>query len=414
MRVTQTTLPIYSIFYTKSKIDPKPQYQRGSVWTESQKQLLIDSILRGYDIPKIYLRELNNHPKYEFEVVDGQQRLRAIWDFMDNQYGLGEVSNDLYKDENISGRTFESLNSAIQNKIGGYTLSIAEIRNASEEDIRDLFLRLQEGKSLNPPEKRNAMTGEMRNFIADLSRHKIFSYVRKKNSRFLFDDWIAHVVALELANGPTNIKASDLKKLYEDNKNFDSNGKDAKKIKKVLNYMSKVLANNPPEMNVKWGFVDLYYLISFLMDNYSIKNLYKKLENFYVQFEKKRRKIKDPSLLITKGNSEWEKELYQYIVAFQKEGNIRDNITKRHLVYLRTFLRENPNLVPKDKKRLFNDNERIILWRNADGECEICSKKLKFNDMRADHIISHNKGGITSIENGQCLCVECNTKKSDK
>ena len=117
MRVTQTTLPIYSVFYTRSKIDPKPQYQRGSVWTEVQRQLLIDSILRGYDIPKLYLRELANHSTYEFEVVDGQQRLRAIWDFMDNQYGLGEISNDLYDNENLVGRTFQSLNTTIQNKI---------------------------------------------------------------------------------------------------------------------------------------------------------------------------------------------------------------------------------------------------------------------------------------------------------
>ena len=64
----------------KGKVDPKPQYQRGSVWTRKQKQLLMDSIFRGMDIPKLYLRSLDDGGPYTFEVVDGQQRLRTIWE----------------------------------------------------------------------------------------------------------------------------------------------------------------------------------------------------------------------------------------------------------------------------------------------------------------------------------------------
>lgn len=78
MKTTSTQLPIFSIKQRKEKIDPKPAFQRNAVWPLEKKQLLIDSLLRGYDIPKIYLRMLNNNEKYESEVVDGQQRLRAI------------------------------------------------------------------------------------------------------------------------------------------------------------------------------------------------------------------------------------------------------------------------------------------------------------------------------------------------
>ena len=67
----------------KPKIDVRPDYQRGSVWSNPQKQLLIDSILRDLDVPKIYLREVVDG-KYEEEVVDGQQRLLAIWGFYNN------------------------------------------------------------------------------------------------------------------------------------------------------------------------------------------------------------------------------------------------------------------------------------------------------------------------------------------
>ena len=61
----------------QSKINPKPQYQRTPVWSLQKKQMLIDSVLRGYDLPKFYLRADDTTSKYAYEVVDGQQRLHG-------------------------------------------------------------------------------------------------------------------------------------------------------------------------------------------------------------------------------------------------------------------------------------------------------------------------------------------------
>ena len=74
---TSTNWSIHSILMREGRINPRPQYQRAPVWNDAKKQLLIDSILRGYDLPKFYLRSTD--PPYEHEVVDGQQRLHAIW-----------------------------------------------------------------------------------------------------------------------------------------------------------------------------------------------------------------------------------------------------------------------------------------------------------------------------------------------
>ena len=64
------TLPLFSLNRRREQINTNPDYQRPSVWTKNQKQLLIDSILRDYDVPKIYLHEID---KEKFDVVDGQQ-----------------------------------------------------------------------------------------------------------------------------------------------------------------------------------------------------------------------------------------------------------------------------------------------------------------------------------------------------
>ena len=95
------------------------------------KRNLIDSILRGIDIHKLYFYK---NPKTKiYDVVDGQQRLWAIWDFYDGLYKLSD------------GRTFRKLKSSERSQITNYELQITEITEASENDLRLLFLRLQIG-----------------------------------------------------------------------------------------------------------------------------------------------------------------------------------------------------------------------------------------------------------------------------
>ena len=59
MKISRETWAILSLNGLKDNIDTNPDYQRPSVWKKSQKQLLIDSILRGYDLPKFYLEEIS-------------------------------------------------------------------------------------------------------------------------------------------------------------------------------------------------------------------------------------------------------------------------------------------------------------------------------------------------------------------
>ena len=55
--------------------------RESGVWSTEKKQLFLDSLFNGFDIPKIYLHDLRgNDPRYDFAVIDGKQRLHAIWD----------------------------------------------------------------------------------------------------------------------------------------------------------------------------------------------------------------------------------------------------------------------------------------------------------------------------------------------
>jgi hypothetical protein len=352
---------------------------------------------------------------YEHEIVDGQQRLRAIWDFCENKFPLAESSNDIPEMPNIGGKVYKELSSSEQDKIGLFSLSLVEIRDVTETEIRELFLRLQEGKALNPAEKRNAMEGNMRDFIAEeICEHNVFSRVNINSPRFEFHDWAAHVACLELNGGPADLKAVDLKKMYENEVELNTKRPAAKKIKRVLNCLKKVLEDSPPEMSIKLGFTDLYLLISDTIEEYDVKDRHNDFCGFYIAFEQERREVDDPADLLEDGGP-WARDLYDYIEAFQREGAKRDNIETRRSVYRKRFMNNFPNIVPKDSQRLFNPDERLIIWRRAGMKCQsqACGKFVELDEMHADHIVSHSAGGKTTIENGQCLCADCNLAKSD-
>ena len=138
MKTRPRTWTIETTVRRKDRINPKPQYQRTPVWNDAKRQLLLDSILRQYDMPKFYLRVSVEGP-YEHEVVDGQQRLLAIWDFHDDRYQLGNESNDIPDFGDLSGKRFSELSSDIQDRFGLFELNIVEVEDASELEIRDLI-----------------------------------------------------------------------------------------------------------------------------------------------------------------------------------------------------------------------------------------------------------------------------------
>ena len=401
---------INSVRDRQERINPKPQYQRTPVWNEAKKQLLIDSILRGYDLPKFYLRL--SDPPYEHEVVDGQQRLRAIWDFCDDKYVLGDESNDIPDLGDLSDQKWSELSSQERDQIGEFKLSVAVIKGASDREIRQLFRRLQEGVSLNPAEKRNAIEGEMRDFIATLGdTHRVFPLTCLRDTRFKWHDLAAIVTCLEMAGGPTDVKAPNLSDMYENNQSFNSNGPIAGKVKRHLNYMMRVLKDRPPEMKIKWGFVDLYLLISKMSESYVIQGRENDFTDFYVAFEIGRLAIDDPRDLLSSDKNFWDKDLYDYIQAFKSQGGTRENIEKRHEVYKKRFIRDVQDLMPKAPRRAFTHDERIVIWRQTNESCQMCPEKITLDEMEADHIIPYGEGGPTIIANGQALCQPCHISK---
>ncbi|MCK4428748.1 MAG: DUF262 domain-containing protein [Candidatus Aenigmarchaeota archaeon] len=149
----------YSItdFYKWSKnneLTLNPIFQRRKVWNEKAKSYLIDTIIRGLPISKLYMRESIDisTKKQTREVVDGQQRLNTIFSFIDNGFKIKEEHNKEYRN-----LYFSELPERVKKDILGYTLSVDIISRTEDAIVLDIFARLNTyGVSLNAQELRNA------------------------------------------------------------------------------------------------------------------------------------------------------------------------------------------------------------------------------------------------------------------
>ncbi|WP_425438410.1 DUF262 domain-containing protein [Methanobacterium petrolearium] len=74
---------LYEDYYKEKDLVFNTEYQRSEVWNLKKKQKLIDSIIKEYNLGMIFLRR--NEENY-FEVLDGQQRLKSIFKFLENEY----------------------------------------------------------------------------------------------------------------------------------------------------------------------------------------------------------------------------------------------------------------------------------------------------------------------------------------
>ncbi|MHB8288697.1 MAG: DUF262 domain-containing protein [Acidimicrobiales bacterium] len=240
----------------RGRINTDAEYQRGEVWSEPQQQLLIDSILRGFDLPKIFLRKLPDGSEYLFDVVDGVQRLTSIWRFLSDEFALPKsyVYDDLGP---VGGRRWSELPQDAKDRLQFAKVTVTELETDSDDDIRELFQRLQKGEPLNAAERRNAMAGPVRNFVANtLAIHALWPETGLASRRFAWHEMSAIVLALVRAAGPIGLKGADLLSLYEDD-TFDPDGPLAKRTLELMDRLYTVAAIQRGALRTRWGVVDL-------------------------------------------------------------------------------------------------------------------------------------------------------------
>lgn len=252
-------------------------YQRGQgIWPPNARSYFIDTILNGYPFPKVTIRQTIDlrTRKSIREIIDGQQRLTTLQEFINNKMTITSVSR-LFK-----GKKFEELNDEDKERILSYEVSVDTIIAATDEEVLEVFRRMNSYTlPLNDQEKRHAIyQGDFKWFIKEmidnyspmLEKYKILTV--KQISRMSDADLMTELCQV-LIDGVQARSSKKLDEIYKNNdKNFSNKNVLEQRLRNTLDFI-KVDLNRICTSGVLKSY-SFYSLFSALIFNrYGIVNI---------------------------------------------------------------------------------------------------------------------------------------------
>ena len=213
----------------KYNMHHKLQRQEGQ-WSSLQRGELIDSLLRSYPIDPIRCEVKDDGINYVF---DGVQRSTNICNFLADGYKLPRSLKSVTFDGveyQIAGKKFSQLDEAVQDKIKSSEIQVYMFTGCTDDDIREMYRRQNNGKSLSNTQKRTAIeSDELSEIVFSLADHPFFAKVLGKNKlkKDVQRDYIREVLMLTETNTEndfTSFTPKDIDKFviwYADNINHD-------------------------------------------------------------------------------------------------------------------------------------------------------------------------------------------------
>lgn len=230
MNFSNASVPVTSVLNSINTVnfgglDLQPTYQRGYVWKDDFKDKLIYSIIKSYPTGNISVRVLKipNAKGAKSEVVDGQQRLTTIRDFVSNQYIIKsewskkiiEVIKNYYESAGVQDETVHKLVKKLNNKgnvrlkfndlpeiikgnINSYNIPMTYIADATDQQVREYFRFLQNQERLRAGEIINSMPAtNLEVFLDNISHKNMFlDIIGFSDDRAEFDKIFYSIIGL--------------------------------------------------------------------------------------------------------------------------------------------------------------------------------------------------------------------------
>jgi len=217
--------------YNEGQLVLKPPFQRQPVWSEKQKHVLIESILLGLPIPEIYIQhivEVDEQTEQErsvYAVVDGQQRIRSVLQFLGVDKDESEQEFNKYKleklpaDSTFKGTSYSDLDPERRKSFLQYKFAVRQLSTADDDTIRNVFKRLNKFSTrLNDQELRNATyTGPFMRLAVELADDEYWvqnKLVSPPNIRRMKDVEFVSELIIGVIHGPQGGSGKSIDEYY--------------------------------------------------------------------------------------------------------------------------------------------------------------------------------------------------------
>ena len=426
-------------------------YQREKVAKESWKQAIMRTVLvDSYaGIPEIHIRVVGTEGKgWKFELIDGQQRITAILDFLNNEYPL---PNDMiFKTQedsfDISGLTVKELRNmfpAIWETLSEYRISCKWYEDLSDLQTAHLFIEvLNNVNDMKPQEIRNAILGFYSDYVRNTARfepHELFKRVKttvktteKQHLKYFspnftlayrmeVDEFLSELLYLNyhgIEKGISHAKhrtwVEDIQKPEGD---YASSFTDKKKADELLNFALSIVKAVPNEFKVKLNSMTTMMLVLYAKDlcaRFGDINRDKYASAFF-----------KTHLLWSDTN----KQLYRNETTINlnqmppfnelfggKNGNAIQTIFKVLDIELEKG-EIDFGIIKLDLRKSFKKADIVRKWQEQEGKCAITELALTEDNIAGDHIVPRSAGivagGVTEYDNLQVIGKLDNIKKSN-
>lgn len=323
------------------RIDFDADYQREVIWSRKQQLELLDSVIKDIDIPKLYLVEVNDSDQYDYECIDGKQRMTSILNFFKPN---SDEQNPLTVE--VTGKQFtykqlKKVHPSIVNQIERYKLTFVIYREFGDPDfVRQIFRRLQLGVRLNTGELLKTQTGSIRDFIyKEIGDNGPF--LRNTNlslNRFSRPFTLAQICINSFSKAKsdkfTRARYEDLKDFFEEYHELNKNDENFSRIRNVLKKMDSSFGTDAMKISSRAVAVSAYLFSEDLYLN-NKENLVDEFARFFIKFL---HEIKQNMDLLAKMERPHNKfiieEFQKYVLQASVEGY---SIERRHKFLSKAF-----------------------------------------------------------------------------
>ena len=401
-------------------------------WSLENKQSYMTSLILGMAPSKFIFASTklcantNNIPDKEYYDkwnedgvdylnIDSNNRVTTIAEYWKNEFGIEEgfyaIDDTIVQIIKGTNDTYDSLPLVVKEKLNTATITLEIIHSASRNQLSQLFIRLNDGMSLNGPEKRNAIISKFADEIRRLAtKHETYLsdfFAPKDINRRKVDDFIAGLAMIYFHGIKVTISEKTFQAAYKSESTEDNS---VDKFVTFIEKFFKFIGNKIKTIPNKNTVLDLFVI-------------YKQLTDDRFVIEDKKKFFKD----FFKVNADLLKDTTKHEYNDGRDATYKELLrsrevlfnTSRHKVILGAGFNPESYAIERDSRRTFTREDKFISavesdFMTAEGKEIDPTKLYGFREYQGGHIQPWSKGGKTNQDNCVIQTAEDNNKLGAK